>query len=98
MRTWLRTSVAKASVIAFAALAGATVVSAQSIASRVARVSNGSVRMAFTAEPGICGSGNSIWHNGGGGRGRGRTTWGNDWEKSRDVEWENDCSMGPARV
>ncbi|MFL5501972.1 MAG: HEAT repeat domain-containing protein [Gemmatimonadaceae bacterium] len=91
----MRTSVAKASVIAFAALAGATVASAQSIASRVARVSNGSVRMSFNARPGICGSGTSIWY---GGRGRGRTTWSDDSQSSRDVEWENDCSMGPGRV
>lgn len=96
MMTWRRTSVAKAAVIAFAALAGAAVASAQSIATRVARVSNGTVRMSFNARPGICGSGSSIWY--GGGRGRGRTTWGNDWQSSRDVEWENDCSMGPGRV
>jgi len=89
------TSVAKAAVIAFAALAGATVSSAQSIASRVAQVSNGTVRMSFKAKPGICGSGNSIWHNNGG---RGRTTWGDNWRSSRDVEWEDECSTGPARV
>jgi HEAT repeat protein len=52
--------------------------------------------MSFNARPGICGSGNSIWY--GGGRGRGRTTWSDDSQSSRDVEWENDCSMGPGRV
>jgi HEAT repeat protein len=71
------------------------VASAQSIASKVAQVSNGTVRMSFTAKPGICGSGNSIWHSG---EGRGRTTWGDGGQSSRDVEWENDCSMGPGRV
>jgi HEAT repeat protein len=50
--------------------------------------------MSFAAKPGICGSGNSIRHS----NGRGRTTWGNDWNTSRDVEWESDCSLGPARV
>lgn len=67
---------------------------AQSIASRVARVSNGTVRMIFAAKPGICGSGNSILHS----NGRGRTTGGDNWNTSRDVEWVSDCSLGPARV
>jgi hypothetical protein len=95
MMSWRTTSVAKAAVIALAALAGPTAASAQSIASRVARVSNGTVRMSFNARPGICGSGSSIWY---GGRGHGRTTWSDDSHGSRDVEWENDCSMGPGRV
>jgi hypothetical protein len=87
------TSLAGTAVAVLAALAAAAVVApAQSIASRVARVSNGTVRMSFAAKPGICGSGNSIRN------GRGRTTWGNDWNTSRDVEWESDCSVGPARV
>jgi hypothetical protein len=89
------TSLAGTAAIVLAALAGVAVVApAQSIASKVARVSNGTVRMSFTAKPGICGSGNSITHS----NGRGRTTWGNDWNTSRDVEWESDCSLGPARV
>ncbi len=66
---------------------------AQSIASRVARVANGTVRMTFAAKPGICGSGNSIRHD----NGRGSTNWGN-WNESRDVEWDNECSVGPARI
>src|SRR5882762_6596691 len=94
MKTLTMTSVAKTAAIVLAALAGASVAPAQSIASKIARVSNGSVRMSFTAKPGICGSGNSIWHSGG----RGRTTWGNDWNRSRDVEYEIDCSSGPGRV
>src|ERR1700682_867817 len=81
--------------VLLAALAGAaSVASGQSIASRVGRVSNGTVRMTFAARPGICGSGNSIWHS----NGRDRTTWGNNWNSSRDVEWESDCSLGPARI
>jgi hypothetical protein len=88
------TSLAGAAAVVLTALAGvAAVAPAQSIASRVARVSNGTVRMTFAAKPGICGSGNSIRHS----NGRGRTTWGDD-NISRDVEWESDCSPGPARV
>ena len=77
-----------------AATLAATAVQAQSIASRVGQVSDGSVRMSFAVRPGICGSGNSIWRSGG----RGRTTWGNNWNYSRDVEWEDDCSRGPGRI
>lgn len=89
------TSLAGTTAVVLAALAGVAMVApAQSIASRVARVSNGTVRMTFAAKPGICGSGNSIRHS----NGRGRTTWGDNWNTSRDVEWENDCSLGPARV
>ena len=67
---------------------------AQSIADRVARVSSGSVRMSFAARPGVCGSGSSIYHGNGG-----RTTWGDRrWESSRDLEWDSECSHGPARI
>ncbi|MFL5623932.1 MAG: HEAT repeat domain-containing protein [Gemmatimonadaceae bacterium] len=93
MRTPSMISLAR-TLIVLAALAGADAASAQSIASRVARVSNGTVRMSFKVKPGLCGSGNSFWHVGG----RGRTTWGNDWNESRDVEYDIDCSTGPARV
>ena len=95
MKTIGMTSLARTAVTVLAALAAAAgIAPAQSIASRVARVSNGTVRMSFAAKPGICGSGNSIRHS----NGRGGTTWGNDWNTSRDVEWESDCSVGPARV
>jgi hypothetical protein len=89
------TSLAGTTAVVLAALVsvadGAT---AQSIASKVARVPNGTVRMTFAAKPGICGSGTSIRSS----NGRGRTTWGDNWNNSRDVEWETDCSQGPARV
>jgi hypothetical protein len=95
MKTIRITSLAGTTAIVLVALAGvAAVAPAQSIASRVSRVSNGTVRMTFAARPGICGSGNSIMHS----NGRGRTTWGDNWSTSRDVEWETDCSLGPARV
>ncbi|MFL5528721.1 MAG: HEAT repeat domain-containing protein [Gemmatimonadaceae bacterium] len=87
------TSLAR-TVAVLAALAGASAAPAQSIASRVARVSNGTVRMSFKVKPGFCGSGNSISHVGG----RGRTTWGDDWNRSRDVEYDIECSTGPARL
>ena len=94
MKTF-KMSLLAGTALVLAALAGAANdAPAQSIADRVARVSSGSVRMSFAAKPGICGSGNSIHHGGGG-----RTTWGdNGWNSSRDVEWDNDCSHGPARV
>jgi hypothetical protein len=94
MKTSMMLSLAKTTVIVLAALPGARVAPAQSIASNVARVSNGTVRMSFKVKPGICGSGNSIWHVGG----RGRTTWGDNWNNSRDVEYDIDCSTGPARL
>jgi hypothetical protein len=95
MKTLKMTSLAGTAAVVLAALSGVTSIApAQSIASRVARVSNGTVRMSFATKPGICGSGNSIRHN----NGRGRTTWGDDWNRSRDVEYDNDCDLGPARV
>src|SRR5207302_10051206 len=94
MKTFTMTSVARTIGIVLAALSMAAVAPAQSIASRVARVSNGDARMSFKVKPGVCGSGNSIWRNGG----RGRTTWGDNWNNSRDVEYDIGCSTGPARL
>jgi hypothetical protein len=89
------TSLAGTTAVVLAALVSvAQGAAAQSIASKVARVSNGTVRMTFAAKPGICGSGNSISSS----NGRGRTTWGDNWNSSPDVEWETDCTRGPARV
>ena len=87
------TQLARTGVVLAALGCVAPAARAQSIASRVARVPNGTVRMTFAAKPGICGSGNSIMHS----NGRGRTSWGNE-NNSRDVEWDSDCSIGPARV
>lgn len=63
---------------------------AQSLAQRIARVTDGTARISFNVKKGICGSGNSIR------RGNGNTSWGNDY--SRDVEWEDDCYTGPGRL
>ncbi len=76
-------------------LGGASVAAGQSIASRVAGVSNGTVRMTFAVRPGICGGGNMIRV------GTSTTQWDNDRagvRSSQDVEWDSDCSVGPARV
>jgi HEAT repeat protein len=94
MTTLRMTPLARTAVVLAALGCIAPVARAQSIASRVARVSNGTVRMTFAAKPGICGSGNSIRHS----NGRGRTTWDDDRNSSRDIEWDSDCSLGPARV
>lgn len=96
MKTLRMTSLAGTTAVVLAALAGATEsAAAQSIASRVARVTNGTVRMSFATKPGICGSGNSIWHSS---NGRSRSTWDSNRSSSRDLEWESECTYGPARV
>jgi hypothetical protein len=66
--------------------------SAQSIAERVARAGDGTVRMSFATKPEICGRGGSIsrgnnWHQ----------QWG-DYDRTRDVEWDNACDYGPGRL
>lgn len=68
---------------------------AQSIASRVERAGDGTVRMSFAARAGVCGRGTSI-STGGGPRGRNWMNWFN--ESSRDVTWDVECDEGPVRV
>jgi hypothetical protein len=88
------TSMARTGTTVLATLALlATSVDAQNVAGRVGGVANGTMRMSFAVRPDICGSGNSIRHGG-----RGNTTWGDNWNSSRDVEWDVDCSMGPGRL
>lgn len=88
------TSIAGTAIAVLAAVAiNAQVAGGQSIASKVARVANGTVRMSFAVKPGVCGSGNSVRF----GNGRGNMSWG-DWNQSRDVEWDSECTVGPARV
>jgi hypothetical protein len=95
MITLARSSLATTAVVAIALAGAAQSAPAQSIAERVARVANGSVRMSFSAKPGICGNGSSIQHR----RDGGRTNWSdNMWNESRDLEWDSECSFGPARV
>ena len=64
---------------------------AQSLASRVAAVRDGKVRMTFASRDDICGFANGIST-----RGDNHSTWSK--ERSADVEYDVDCSEGPARV
>jgi hypothetical protein len=64
---------------------------AQSIASRVASVRDGKVRMTFAARPEICGYGSSISRGG-----NNRMNWNSD--RSPDVIYDEECSHSPVRV
>lgn len=84
----MRITIALASIAI--ALVSASPADAQSLAQRVARVTDGTVHISFNVRKGVCGSGNSI-HQGGG-----NTTWGRD--VSDDVEWDESCYTGPGRL
>lgn len=64
---------------------------AQSLASRVAAVRNGKVRMTFASRPEICGFGNTISRGG-----DSRMTWTSD--PSSDVVYDEECSHSPVRL
>jgi len=66
----------------------------QSIASRVAQVRDGKVRMSFASRDDICGWGDGISTNFTG-RTNSRSKWNN---RSDDVDYDNECMAGPARV
>jgi hypothetical protein len=68
---------------------------AQSIASRVAQVRDGKVRMSFASRDDICGWGDGISTNYSG-RTNNRSNWGNN--RSDDVDYDDRCMAGPARV
>jgi hypothetical protein len=74
------------------ALTSASGLGAQTLADRVTRAANGTIRLSFATRPEICGRGGSI------SRGHSyRTSWGDDnW--NRDVEWDNGCDYGPGRL
>jgi hypothetical protein len=63
----------------------------QSIASRVAAVRDGKVRMTFASKPDICGFGNSISRGG-----NNRMNWSS--EASADVVYDEECSHSPVRL
>lgn len=65
-----------------AVLAGASAVSAQSLAQRVDRVADGTVRLSYAARPGVCGNGRNISTSHGG----------------RHDEWQAECEAGPVRL
>lgn len=68
----------------------------QSIASRVASVRDGKVRMSFASRPDICGWGNGISTN----RGKDSRNQSRNWSRnhSEDVDFDDECSEGPVRV
>ena len=72
-------------------IAGAAVVApahGQSLASRVARVRNGTVRMSYASRPDVCGNG----------RGNISTNRNNITIRNHRDEWEDECEPGPVRV
>lgn len=73
-----------ASAVAVAPVA----VTAQSLADRVARINDGTVRLSFTARPGVCGNGRSLIN-------AGHNNYVGDF---RDKEWEHECEPGPVRI
>ena len=74
------------------ACSAASLAGAQSIADRVTRAGDGSVRMSFATKPEVCGRGGSI------SRGNNwRQQWGDN-DRTRDVEWDNACDYGPGRL
>ena len=75
------------------AAAAAPALGAQSIADRVSRAGNGSVRMTFATRPEVCGQGGNI-RRGGDFHGN----FNNSRNYSRDVEWESMCDYGPGRL
>jgi hypothetical protein len=86
-------AVAAGSLIFLASLAPSDS-EAQSIARRVASVRDGKVRMTYPARPDLCGWGNGIStrssHN--------NTTRSWNAEQNDDVAFDDECSVGPARL
>lgn len=65
-----------------ALLAVPAVARAQTLAQRIDRVKDGTVRLSYAARPGVCGNGRNIsTHDGG-----------------RRDEWQSDCEEGPVRL
>jgi hypothetical protein len=65
------------------------------LARRVNQVTEGEVRMTFDILPDICGWGNG-WSRGDSWRMGNRNEYSRS--TSRDVEWSNECAMGPGRL
>jgi len=77
--------------LAFAASSASTL-AAQSIADRVSRAGDGTVRLSFAVRPEYCGNRGSISRG---------NNWRNNWgdnDRTRDVEWDNACDWGPGRL
>ena len=71
----------------------ACTIDAQSIADRVSRAGNGSVRMSFATRPEVCGRGTSISRGN-----HWQQNWGGYDRSTRDVEWDSMCDYGPGRL
>ena len=66
---------------------------AQSLANRIAAVRDGRVRLTFASHDDICGFGNGISR-----RREDRQQWNNSHDRNADVQYDVDCSEGPARI
>ncbi|MBA2689145.1 MAG: HEAT repeat domain-containing protein [Gemmatimonadaceae bacterium] len=88
-------SIIRSAAVASLLAATAVTAAAQTIASRVAGVRNGTVRMTFAARPDICGHSNGFSTDKNFERGQ-TLTW--EGRLSRDVEWDYACEHGPARL
>jgi len=74
------------------AISSASTLCGQSIAERVARAGNGTIRMTFATRPELCGRGGNIH------RGPNWRSSSGDYERTRDVEWDAACDYGPGRL
>lgn len=88
-------SIIRSAVVVGLLATTAVTAAAQSIASRVAGVRNGTVRMTFASRPDICGHANGTTI-GNMVEGDGPSMWSG--RSSADVEWDSQCERGPARL
>lgn len=75
---------------ALALFALARPLAAQSLGERIARVSEGVIRVSFNVHRGVCGRGNSIRHS------DNTVQWGDD--RNEDIEFDEICYPGPGRL
>jgi hypothetical protein len=96
----MKTQRALAAVSGMIAMLVTTALSAQTIASRVAAVKGGTVRMSFASRSDVCGNGagniSTGEHRTIRSNGNGSTT--STYTTTRRNEWEDDCEAGPVRV
>ncbi|MEX2180920.1 MAG: HEAT repeat domain-containing protein [Gemmatimonadaceae bacterium] len=82
-------------LVASVLLLGGSGAQAQTLASRVAAVGTGTVRLEYASQPGVCGNGRgniSIR------RGDGTSTFTGTYSRGSRNEWEDECEPGPVRV
>ena len=95
MNASMKNCVAAGALVVTACLLPRTV-EAQSIASRVASMRDGKVRMSFSSRDDMCGWVNGISTRSSWDRRNNSTHWSNEY--SEDVAYDDECSPGPARV